>query len=98
MHTQDADTGKQNANTSPSEARSSLPLTLIFICRTRMGYEAWIQLDKWLQGILLIHPSLHIDLFMFIYLSAEKKTHFPLDCFDKSLHADVLSGKLSGSL
>ncbi len=51
-------------------------LTLIFICRTGLEYEAWIQPDKWLQGILLIHSSLHIDLFLFIYLSAEKKS-FP---------------------
>lgn len=31
-----------------------------------------IQADKWLRGILLIHSSLHIDLFLFIYLTADK--------------------------
>lgn len=52
-------------------------LTLIFIYRTGLEYEAWIQPDKWLRGILLIHSSLHIDLFLFIYLSAGKKKKFP---------------------
>lgn len=64
------------AQTCPplNKRNSSFPaLNLIFICRTGLEYEAWIQLDKWLQGILLIHPSLHIDLFLFIYLSVEKK-------------------------
>lgn len=29
-----------------------------------------MQADKWLEGVLLINSSLHIDLFLFIYLSA----------------------------
>lgn len=69
--------GKTHTDTRTrwAECRSSFTaLSLIFICSAGLEYEAWIQLDKWLRGILLIHSSLHIDLFLFIYLAAEKKS------------------------
>lgn len=61
-----------NKRADASKRKQFAALTLIFIWRVGMEYEDWIQPDKWLQGILLIHPSLHTDLFLFIYLSADK--------------------------
>lgn len=59
-----------DACTCLTEWSSFTALLLIFICSKGLEYEAWIQPDKWLWGILLIHSSLHIDLFLFIYLTA----------------------------
>lgn len=66
---------KQTNRQTPHQIKHFAVLIVIFICRA--GIKRRMQLDKWLRGILLIHPSLHNDLFLFVYqLTEEKKVFF----------------------